>query len=333
MGIPARPLDLGRAIRLSAAWAVLFVLLLGAALAWFGFGEAMAQLGRLSPGVVLLALGLSLVNYVLRAIRWQVLCRAMGVRIPMLRNSLYYVAGFAFTVTPGKVGEVVRLWLLRRDSGAAYERSLGLLVIDRVTDAVPLLVLCLLGMGRFVGQAWSVAVAAAAVLACLGLILRPEALMMLVKAVYARLRRAPRLFARALRLLRTVRLLAAPRVLLKAFGLGALGWSSEVVAAWVVLQAFDVPADLAAAAFVFAFGMLVGALPLFPGGVGGAEGAMVMLLLLLGEGAGTAVAAVAVIRLCTLGFAVVLGFLALPFCLHRSGTGHPSATALGPTGA
>ena len=41
----------------------------------------------------------------------------MSVSIPFSRNTLYYIAGFAFTVTPGKVGEVVRLWLLRREYG------------------------------------------------------------------------------------------------------------------------------------------------------------------------------------------------------------------------
>jgi glycosyltransferase 2 family protein len=61
--------------------------------------------------------------------------------------------------------------------------------------------------------------------------------------------------------------------------------------------------------------MLVGGLPLFPGGVGGAEATMIALLLLLDVDAGTAVTATAVIRLATLGFALVLGFLALPFAI------------------
>ena len=79
--------------------------------------------------------------------------------------------------------------------------------------------------------------------------------------------------------------------------------------------------------------MLVGALPLFPGGVGGAEGTMVALLLLLGADTATAVAGTAVIRLCTLGFAVVLGFLALPFALHLRSARQPAAARLRTTRA
>jgi uncharacterized protein (TIRG00374 family) len=310
-------LDLRRSVRLGGLWALCFVALIVLAVQWLGVDATAARLATLGPTLVLLVLGLSLLNYLLRAVRWQGLCDALGVALPFGRNALYYVAGFAFTITPGKLGEVVRLWLLRRDCGAPYDRTLGLLVIDRVTDAVPLLALCVLGASRFAGQRSSVAVAAGLVIGALVLVVRPDWLMLLVKLVYGQLRRAPRLFARALRLLRAIQTLVAPWVLARALLLGLAGWSAEALGAWLVLDGLGAEIDLVEAAFVFAFGMLVGALPLFPGGVGGAEGAMVALLLLLGVDAATALTATALIRLATLGLAVALGFLALPVAISR----------------
>ena len=127
----------------------------------------------------------------------------------------------------------------------------------------------------------------------------------------------PRLFAAALRSLRSLQALTRPGVLAMAFGLGLAGWSAEVLATWLVLDGLGADVGLAAAAFVFAFGMLVGGLPIFPGGVGGAEGTMIACLLLLGVDTGTAVTATAVIRLATLGFALALGFAALPLAVRR----------------
>jgi hypothetical protein len=102
--------------------------------------------------------------------------------VPPLRNGLYYVAGFAFAVTPGKLGEVVRLWLLRRHHGAPYERTAGVLLLDRVTDALPLVALCLPGAAGFAaGQAWGVAGLAAFLFAVLALAARPGALAALIK--------------------------------------------------------------------------------------------------------------------------------------------------------
>jgi uncharacterized protein (TIRG00374 family) len=312
--------DLARSVRAAALWALGFIALVALALHWLGLEETLARLRQLGPGLAAMVLGLSLVNYGLRSLRWQGLCRAMAIRLPLGRNTLYYLAGFAFTVTPGKLGEVIRLWLLRRDHGAAYERTLGLLVMDRVSDALPLLALCLVGASHFAGQGWSIVAVAAMVLGTTALFLRPRWLALLVKAIYGRLRRAPRLFAGILRLLRTLEALVAPRVFVQALILGLLGWSAEVGGAWLVLKGLGAEIDLAAAAFVFAFGMLVGAIPLFPGGVGGAEGTMVALLLLLGVDTATALTATALIRLATLGFAVVLGFSVLPAALHRART-------------
>jgi uncharacterized protein (TIRG00374 family) len=315
MNEPANGLDPVRAARRAALWAGGFLLLLALALPALGLRELGQHLARLDPGLVVLLLGLSLVNYAVRSLRWQALSRAAGLRVPLARNSLYYVAGFAFAVTPGKIGEVVRLWLLRRHHAAPYRRTLSLLAMDRVSDAVPLLLLCLPGVGTFAGQAWSVAAIAAIVLGGLLLVLRPGAVAALVKLAYGRVRRRPRLFAGALRAIRSMRSLTALPVLLMAMGLGLVGWSAEILAAWLVLDRLGAEVGLAAAAFVFGFGMLVGGLPLFPGGVGGAEGTMIALLMLLNVDAGTAITATAVIRLATLGFALVLGFLALPFAI------------------
>ena len=312
-----RDVDLGRYLRMAVLWALYFVLVLTLGIAWLGLDEILPRLARLSVSVVLLVLGLSLFNYLLRALRWQVLSEAVGVRVPLVRNSLYYVAGFAFTITPGKLGEVIRLWLLRRHHGVPYERSLGPLVVDRVTDAVPLLALCLLGAGRVAGQGWGLVAVTVFVLTGVALILRPGWLAFLVRAAYGRLRRLPRLFVRILRTLRLLQVLAAPRVLALALLLGLVGWSAEILGAWLVLDALGAEIDLLATAFIFSFAMLVGALPLFPGGVGGAEGTMIAFLLLAGVDNGAAVTATAIIRLATLGFAVVLGFLALPMSLAR----------------
>jgi uncharacterized protein (TIRG00374 family) len=118
-------------------------------------------------------------------------------------------------------------------------------------------------------------------------------------------------------MLRALEALLAPLVLGTALILGLIGWSAEIAGAWLVLNALGAEVGLVATAFVFGCSMLVGGLPLFPGGIGGAEGTMIALLLVLGVDAATAVAATAIIRLATLGFAVALGFLVLPISLTR----------------
>ena len=310
-----RELDVRKLARHAALWTGGFVLLIVLVLPSLGLGDLRSQLVKLDAPLLVAVLGLSLLNYLVRSIRWQALSKAVGLQVPFARNSLYYVTGFAFGITPGKVGELVRLWLLRRHHRAPYERTVALLVMDRVTDGVPLLALCILGSSRVAGHGWSLVLATAIVAVVVTPLLRPGLLVPLVKLVYARVRRRPRLFGGVLRTLRTLRSLVAPRILALALVLGLVGWSAEILGASLVLHRLGANVDLVAVAFIFAFAMLVGSLPLFPGGVGGTEGTMIAVLLLLGTDTATAVTGTAIIRLATLGFAVALGFLALPLAL------------------
>ena len=60
----------------------------------------------LSPATWSAVLGLSLLNYVLRFLRWDAyLSHITQIEIPKLRHFVYYLAGFALATTPGKAGE------------------------------------------------------------------------------------------------------------------------------------------------------------------------------------------------------------------------------------
>ena len=100
-------------------------------------------------------------------------------------------------------------------------------------------------------------------------------------------------------------------MLLAATLLSVVAWAAEALAFQWILQGLGLDSGFAFAAFVYAVAMLAGALSFMPGGLGGAEAAMVALLLWAGMPLPDAVAATVLIRLATLWFAVVLGLFAL----------------------
>jgi len=110
------------------------------------------------------------------------------------------------------------------------------------------------------------------------------------------------------------RLVLAPRRLVVPVLLAALGWFCECLGFYLLAQTFG-PVDVATSVTIFALGALVGALAfLAPGGLGVTEASMTALLQhRLGElGVHAAASATTLVaRLCTLWFAVALGWLAL----------------------
>ena len=293
--------------------AVVFVMAMAAAGIWFGLEEVWHRMLTLNPVVLAGLLGLSLVNYMLRAWRWYVYSQHLNIQVSRRRTGLYYFAGFAMTTTPGKLGEALRLWFLERCHGYRYERTAPLLIGDRMGDAVAITLLCLAGISAF-GAVYvtGTLVAAAALLGALLMLLRPHVPLRIVLLVYGMVGRWPRLFGAARGVVRKTSRLLDPRIFVLTSAMGVIGWMCEAFALhWLLI---DLGADitLQQSIFVFAFAMLVGAVSMLPGGLGGTEATMFALLTLLNVPADTALAATMIIRLTTLWFAVGLGFIALP---------------------
>jgi glycosyltransferase 2 family protein len=293
--------------------AALFVMAMAGAGIWFGLGEVWHRMLTLNPVALAGLLGLSLVNYLMRAWRWYVYSQHLNIQVSRRRTGLYYFAGFAMTTTPGKVGEALRLWFLERCHGYRYERTAPLLLGDRMGDAVAIVLLCLAGISAF-GAAYvtGTLVAAGVLLVALLMLLRPHVPLRVVLLVYGMVGRWPRVFGAARGVVRKTSRLLDPRIFALTTAMGVFGWLCEAFALhWLLI---DLGADitLQQSIFVFAFAMLVGAVSMLPGGLGGTEATMFALLTLLHVPADTALAATLIIRLTTLWFAVGLGFVALP---------------------
>jgi uncharacterized membrane protein YbhN (UPF0104 family) len=222
------------------------------------------------------------------------------------------------TATPGKVGEALRLWLIERRHGHGYVRTVPLLVADRLSDAIGMGILSLLGLGVLSEHAWAVAASAGVVVLALLAATRPALPLAVVAALYRLVGRAPRLFGRVRGAIRDTAALFAPRLMAATTAIAVLGWLAEGLAFALVLHALGADIGAPAAVVVFAASMVVGSLTLLPGGLGGTEATMIALLAALGVPLDQAVAATAVIRVTTLWFAVALGFLALPAALGRA---------------
>ncbi len=159
---------------------------------------------------------------------------------------------------------------------------------------------------------------ALAALVAAAAVTRPRLLSAAVTAVYRMTGLQPRLFGRARAATRSMGLLSSPPLLATTLALGTVGWLAEGVALWLLLDWLGAGLPLATAIAIFVFATLAGGLTGAPGGVGGAEAAMLGLLALQGVPLEVAVPATAVIRVTTLWFAILLGLAAFPMAERAS---------------
>lgn len=290
-------------------------------------GKFAAALGHVGPSLLLTLAGLACVNYLLRAARFQLFARRLGIVIPFGWMLLYYVAGFAMSATPGKLGELMRLWLMRQRHGYRIERSLPLQITDRAIDVVATVVLCVAAFGAFTGFGAAV-VGAGALVACgVVLLMQPALLYRSIDLLYRWVGRKGRWFARARRIVRMVAQLFEPRMFLPALLLAIVGWWAECLALNLCIEAVTGVSDLERATFIFTFSNLVGGLTFLPGGVGGTEVSMAGLLVAGGADVESAAIITAVIRLATLWFGTALGLLVFAILARGKSASFPLQAA------
>jgi glycosyltransferase 2 family protein len=307
--------------------AALLAALVWAALALYGDVRELRRTARtFAPEAFAVGLALVAGNYALRIVRWQYYLRCVGVRIPLGESALVFLAGLVMSVTPGKIGEVFKSLLLYDARGTPIVRTAPIVVAERLTDLIALVLLCSVGALAF-EHGLAVAVGSATIVAALLLICayRPlgQFLLRLTERVPGLRTLSPRLHLAYDALLE----LTGPKPLLVGSSIGVLGWGLECVALYAIAAGFEgVRLSLEAAAFSYSASTIAGALAMLPGGLGVTEVGMTVLLQKLGgEGmrAATATATTLLVRIATLWFGVAVGAVALG--LHRAARRRPSA--------
>jgi glycosyltransferase 2 family protein len=291
---------------------LLGVLLYGGVVVYSGLAQIQAVLGGFRWGTFAAALGLASTNYALRFGKWQYYLRRLGVaHVPRGHSALIFLSGFVLTVTPGKLGEVFKSAVLARTHQVPVERTAPIVVAERLTDVIAIVVLVVLGSLGFQGGVYWAVLGGLAV--AIGLLaITWEAPARAVLGVLQKRRRGAALAERLGRAYDSLRVVASPRALAWPVLLSLVGWGLEGVALHLLLSGFGQHPALSFSVFFYATATLAGALVPVPGGLGVTEAVIhEQLVRVAGAPEDVATACMLLIRLATLWWAVLVGFVAL----------------------
>jgi len=301
------------------------VLLYVGAMIYFDMGPVRDTLADYPWEIFGVALLLSSINYLVRFVKWELALGWLEIRkhdAPGLthgRSLLIYLAGLSMSVTPGKVGEVLRSLLLKASDGVAFTRTAPVVLADRLTDLVALVVLSLVGLAQFPEILPVVVVTMVLVVAGVVLLGSPR----LLHAFLSRASRLPvvgKVAHRVEPLVESTATVLRLRGLLVLSALSVVGWGLECLGYWLIVDAFvGVDAPLTTATFLWAAGTLVGALSFLPGGLGATETSLVFATerLVAGVNAPIALAAALLGRMATLWYGELVGGIALAIFLRK----------------
>jgi glycosyltransferase 2 family protein len=277
-------------------------------------------------------LGFTLLNYLLRWAKWDYYLRRMGMgqRVGYSDSGLLFTSGMLMAVTPGKVGEVLKSYLLKRINATPISASAPIVLAERVTDGLAMLLL--MGFGLTLYAPARPAFFALLALTVAGLlVLQSRALVQWIADLILKLPYGPKIVPRLLTAYDSSQRLLSWRILLPSTLISLVSWFGECVAFYYVLRGLGVPESfllLQQATFVFAASTLFGLVSFLPGGLGVSEASSTgLLVLLIPMSSGPATTATIIIRFCTLWFGVTLGAIALAIFGRRYGEERPGEGA------
>lgn len=252
--------------------------------------------------------------------KWCIFLHALGIHVPIGENLGIFFSGIAMGITPGKVGEVLKSYLLREVRGVAFSRTAPTIVAERLTGVLGCMLLCLASLavlGRGTWYSIVVCALAFAVSATVIIVFRWPAV---AERVFAFLRRAPRL-ARIEEPLRVmyeslVTLLDA-RTIALCVVLSSGYWFMECLIFHSLLRAFGIDDALAQDVFVLTSVSIGGGLTLLPGSIGALEGGLIGVLVYTGAAPAIASAVTLLHRFFAMWFYVLLGAVILMLRYRR----------------
>jgi uncharacterized protein (TIRG00374 family) len=297
-------------------------------LAWcvLAFRRDIAQIDltplRAGWGAVVIAGLLSLGNYVLRVARWQMYLYRLGHKLPWRFVTLTFMAGFAFTLSPGKLGEMVRARYYQ-PLGIPLSQVTGAFFIERLLDLLAMILLAvvvLADLHDYQNFLWVAVGLVVGLLAGVAVVPWGRVVDALQRRQGSALPGAGIKVALGMsRMFASAQIFLSPGLLVAGLSLGLVAWGAEAVGLKLVADAV-VPGQLSVAGAMgcYAIAIIVGALSFLPGGLGSTEAVMAGLLVARGFAKPQAILLTLVCRLLTLWLAVLIGWLSVWRLKHKN---------------
>ncbi|MDD1656534.1 MAG: flippase-like domain-containing protein [Methanomicrobiales archaeon] len=259
---------------------ILSCVVAGAILAYMLLGiwdRLLETLARADPRYLVLAVAICGAGWWMRGWRYRYILETLEVEVSLaFSTACILVSQTANLAVPARLGDLIRIFILRHERETPYEIGLSSLVVERVFDVMMVAVLGLFSLPFVLGAPpWIYP------LVVLPLLL--GGIFFLVLMMTGKLTARHRVFAFLLRMMEGMRRASLSVRSVTVLGISSiLIWMMDVLACAAVVLMFGQEVPFSVIILAIVVGNLVKAIPLTPGGVGTYEAAVAVTLLLAG---------------------------------------------------
>ncbi|MCZ9312029.1 MAG: lysylphosphatidylglycerol synthase transmembrane domain-containing protein [Methanocorpusculum sp.] len=246
--------------------------------------DLLVAVQHMIPAYLVAAILICLAAWYLRGWRYQYIIEKLGTKIGLnFSTACIYVSQTANLIIPARLGDFVRLFILKHEKGTPYTNGFTSVVAERVYDVIIIAVLGLFALPILISlvPAWFVWM--------IVFVLGAGAVFFLFLLLSRRLHAENKILKKILEVLDQLRQVSSTPGSLAALSVSsAVIWMMDVTICYLVSLMFGVTIPFMLVLLAIVIGNLVKAVPITPGGIGTYELALVITFEIGGVPAATA---------------------------------------------
>jgi len=251
-------------------------------------------------------------SWIFLFIRWSVLLKNYHIDIPIKDSLLIYLAGFTFSISPGKSGEWIKSIFLKNKFNIDRSISVPIIFVERFYDILALVVIILFGISFLGIEFLPVIILSLVIISLTLLLIYSKSKFDYFVRFVSRFKFLQKFITPLENSHEVIRKSVTPKIFCISTLLTILYRLLEAFSVYMVLLGFGI--DLIPyfnLMSIYSASIMLGSVSMIPGGLGITEASLASLMSLHGITFSTALGLVIIIRLFTLWFAVIVGFIAL----------------------
>ena len=243
--------------------------------------------------------------------RWHLLLRNAKIFIPVKDSFLILASGWALTIIPGKVGELVKSQLLKTKFGIARSKTVPIVILEQFYTAIGIVALSCFGIWYFELGVYVVGFFTGA-LVFVFILLSSRKAFNKVAALLEKRKFTSKFVEPLSSSYDAIKSGIRGPITLYASSLSILFWLIEAITVYFILLAFGIDAiGFLTIISAYTTSIMLGILSFLPIGLGVVEGTLASFFTMYGVDVSLALTIVIVIRLFTRWYGVTFGFIAL----------------------
>lgn len=269
-------------------------------------GDLLSSLEKFNWIFIPVMIILVTIAYFIRFIKWNLFLKNVGVHLPLKENLFVFFSGLSMTITPAKAGEIWKGWLIKDINGTKLSKTVPVVIVDRITDLIGLIILSLSGIIYYKSGIY--------ILLFLFIIFAGFIVAIKSETISNRLislleNRASKYSKNIKNMHQSFKKSLELKYLIGMSAISVLAWFMECLAFFFVIYGFGQSMEIVLSTFIYSFASLTGAVSMIPGVLGVAEATLSGILVFFGLNSSIAVGVALIIRFGTLWYGAILGFI------------------------